>query len=219
MIRHNDLTLSYLESTPSGLAEPGDPIIVLIHGRGADATDLAPLAPPLGGDRPYRFVLPDAPHRFTLGDIDLGYTWFDGYPPAPSSVRESLEKLGTFLDEIADRYDTASARTLLCGFSQGALMALACGLRRSKSLAGIVALSGGIDEPNLPDGCIRSTPPVLMIHGTGDDAVPVELARQTRTILQSRGIEPEYHELAIGHQIIDEEIEMIRRFVRALLDE
>ncbi len=219
MIRHNDLTLSYLESTPGGLAASGSPLVILIHGRGADANDLAPLAPLIGGDRPYRFVLPDAPRRFSPSPgIELGYTWFDGYPPEPASLEESRAKFARFLDELAERYGAESSSTVLCGFSQGALMALDAGLRSPETMAGVVALSGGIDPRNLPPEAIRSKPRVLLIHGTLDSTVPVQAARITRTILTSAGIEPEYHELNIGHEITDEEIAMISRFVRTALD-
>lgn len=219
MIRHNDLTLSYLESTPGGLAGAGDPLVFLIHGRGADANDLAPLASLIGGDRPYRFIMPDAPRRFAPAPgMELGYTWFDGYPPEPSSVQESREKFATFLTEIQQRYEVESSRILLCGFSQGALIVLDAGLRSDEQIAGIVALSGGIDEANLPDDAILSKPPVLMIHGTRDQMIPVEVARQTRKILQRADIEAEYHELPIGHEISEEEIRMISRFVRKALD-
>lgn len=220
MIRHNDLTLSYLESVPAGFAGNGDPLVVLIHGRGADATDLAPLATLIGGDRPYRFILPDAPRRFAPAPgMEFGYTWFDGYPPEPASVRESREKFATFLDEIQQRYEADSSRTVLCGFSQGALMALDAGLRSATQIAGIVALSGGIDEANLPADVIMSKPPVLMIHGSEDEMIPIELARHTRRMLQNAGVEPAFHEMPIGHEITEEEIEMISRFVRSILDE
>lgn len=214
MIRHNDLTLSYLESAPHGIARSGDPIIVLIHGRGADASDLSPLASVIGGSLPCRFVLPDGPRRFqATPELVFGYTWFDGYPPEPASLEPSLGKLSRFLDEIGERYVTAPSKILLCGFSQGALMTLAAGLRRQAAFAGLVALSGGIDRPNLPEDEIQSRPPVLLIHGTTDQAIPLSFARETRTILQDSGIEPEYHELAIGHEISQSELGLIETFV------
>lgn len=214
MIRYNDLSLSYLESNPGGVARAGDPIVILIHGRGADASDLAPLAAQIGGDLPCRFVLPDAPRRFQpTPELVFGYTWFDGYPPDPRSLQPSVEILSRFIDEIAERTGTRPGDMILCGFSQGALMTLAVGLRRTPPFAALVALSGGIDRANLPPEAIASSPPVLMIHGRRDEAIPIDLARRTRSILQDSGIEPEYHELDIGHEISQPELGLIKTFV------
>ncbi|MDX1583756.1 MAG: alpha/beta fold hydrolase [Thermoanaerobaculia bacterium] len=214
MIRHNDLDLSYLESTPGGLAGEGDPLVVLIHGRGADATDLAPLADAIGGDRPIRFVLPDAPRRFEAAPgLELGYTWFDGYPPKPASLEPSRKRFTGFLDQVQRRYGVDDSRLLLCGFSQGALIALDAGLRREEEVAGVIALSGGIDKANLPPEAIRSRPDILMIHGTRDAAIPLSLARSTRALLEKAELDPEYHELRIGHEITNEAVELIEDFV------
>ena len=54
------MELTYLVRTPDGAPETAElPLVFVLHGRGADANDLADLAPMMGSG--YRFVFPNAP--------------------------------------------------------------------------------------------------------------------------------------------------------------
>ncbi|HUO84204.1 MAG TPA: alpha/beta fold hydrolase [Thermoanaerobaculia bacterium] len=215
MIRYDDLSLSYLESVPGGKGgSDAMPLVVILHGRGADSQDLAGLAPELESDSGYRFIFPDAPRPFYAAPgIHFGYTWFDGWPPEAGSIRPSRERLDQFLDELHQRYGAGDRATALCGFSQGGMMALDVGLRRPKPLAAIICLSGGLSGVDLPETLERRDQAVLIVHGTLDDMLPVSLGRAARDILEARGLQPEYHELEIGHQISGEEIGMVAAFL------
>src|SRR5713101_348958 len=55
LARHDDLALHYVLSVPSGKPDHAEmPLVIVMHGRGADANDLADLAPMIDGG--YRFV-------------------------------------------------------------------------------------------------------------------------------------------------------------------
>src|SRR5687768_6456483 len=60
----------------------------------------------------------------------------------------------------------------------GAMMSLDVGLRTD--CAGIIAMSGGLYEPDLPDLGPKKGLPVLIAHGVYDDVVPVAYARRAR---------------------------------------
>lgn len=205
---HEDLPLRCVESVPSGRA--GElPLVILLHGRGADMNDLASLAPPL--DAGYRFLFPNAPHSFEpMPGYSFGSTWFEGWPPSRQSIAESRRLLLEFLDAAVTRFPTPQGKLLIGGFSQGALMSLDCGFRMKQPVAGIVSMSGAIFEDDLPP--LRPLP-VLIAHGTADDVIPVVAARRTRLVLEEHGIDPEYYELPIGHYISPEEIEVVREFM------
>lgn len=209
-----DLSLRYLVNVPSG--RPADepmPTVIMIHGRGADAHDLADLAPMLDTPPGCRFVFPNAPKPFEpYPGMSFGWTWFEGWPPDPQSVAASRETLLRFLGEITERYPTKSL--VLSGFSQGGLMSLDAGLRTDHPLAGIVVMSGGLYEHDLPDLRPRPRPPVLIAHGTFDDVVPVANARRARLVLEEASFDVEYHELPMGHQVVMEEVEVVKQFVR-----
>jgi phospholipase/carboxylesterase len=226
LTRHNDLSLSYVLSVPSGAADTEPmPLVIVLHGRGADANDLADLAPHI--DNPlharsarggYRFIFPNAPRAFEPAPrMSYGFTWFDDWPPEPRSLSESRAVLLRFIDEVTARYPPPDGKIVLAGFSQGGLMSIDIGFRTTQPLAGIVVMSGAINERDMPDLRARREQPMVIIHGLHDDVIPILAARRTRRILEDHGLEPEYHEFAMGHQVNEESIEVVGKFLRKVL--
>lgn len=213
--RFDDLSLRYLLSVPAGMADDRPaPLILMLHGRGADMHDLADLAPLLDPPRSCRFVFANAPKPFeAYPGSAFGWTWFDGWPPIRQSLVESRQILLRFIDEIAARYPIIDGRFVVSGFSQGALMALDVGLRTDEPVAGIMSLSGGLYESDPPDLSGRRDVPVLIAHGEYDDVVPVHYARRARLLLEEAGLDVEYHEYPMAHQIVMEEIAVVKEFV------
>jgi phospholipase/carboxylesterase len=214
--RYDDLSLPYVLNVPSG--KPDDapmPLVVVLHGRGADANDLADLAPMIDGPEGYRFVFANAPKPFEpYPGMTFGFTWFDGWPPTRESIAGSRALLLTFLDEIVRRYPPPDGKLILGGFSQGGLMAVDAGFRTAQPLRGIICMSGGLYEEDLP-----KLPPrrVLIVHGTLDDMIPTVAARRARRVLEEHGMEPEYHEFPMGHHVTPESMAVVSEFIRGAL--
>jgi phospholipase/carboxylesterase len=226
LTRHDDLALRYVLSVPSSKPDDAElPLVIVMHGRGADANDLADLAPMI--DDGYRFVFPNAAKVFepTPG-YAFGWSWFDGWPPEKGSFVASRTKLLTLLGELVRRYPTPSGKIVVTGFSQGGMMALDAGFRAAapgglpadQKVAGIVVMSGAIYEADMPDLRAGRELPVLLIHGTQDDMIPVLAARRTRHILEEHGLAPEYHEFPMGHQVTLESMAVVRAFLGRILD-
>ena len=214
-----DLPLKYVVSVPSGRPE-GDrmPLVVVMHGRGADANDLAHIAPMMDGPTGYRFVFPNAPRAWEAAPgMTFGFTWFDGLPPDANSLRSARSRLNEFVDVALKRFPTPEDKVVIAGFSQGALMALDVGLRRD-DVAGIVAMSGALDERDLPDVSARKERRVLIVHGTLDEMINVNMARRARRVLESQGFDPEYHEFPMGHQVTQQSMAVIGEFIRKCLE-
>jgi phospholipase/carboxylesterase len=95
----------------------------------------------------------------------------------------------------------------LVGFSQGAMMALHVGLRRTPPVAGIVALSGllVLEEGKGPDslkGQARAKPPVLVVHGDQDDVIPVDALFLSTDALAAAEIPCQWHlSSGVGHGV------------------
>lgn len=206
-----DLSLNYLLQVPSRRADTERmPMVILIHGRGADANDLADLAPLLDPPGGARFVFPNAPKAFeAYPGMTFGWTWFEGWPPEQTSVAASRERLLQFLDEVTARYPTSAL--IVAGFSQGAMMSLDAGLRRE--VKGIVAMSGGLYEYDLPDLRTVTKVPILISHGSADEVVSVNYARRARARLEEAGFDVDYHEYPMGHQVVMEEIAVVKDFL------
>ncbi len=214
-----DLSLPYLLEVPTRRRDDElMPLVVLLHGRGADAHDLAEVARYLDSTPGFRFVFPNAPMPFEAAPgLTFGWTWFDGWPPVHDSLVASRERLLRFLGEVGARYATPAGRFVLGGFSQGALMSLDSGLRLEPQPAGIVAMSGGLYERDLGDLESRAGIPVFLAHGLDDEVVSVNYARRARRLLESAGLAVEYHEIAMGHQVAQEEITAVQAFLARVL--
>lgn len=216
----SDLSLQYVLNVPSGAAESEPrPLVIVMHGRGADMRDLADIAPMLdrGG---YRFVFPNAPRPFEpYPGMPFGRTWFEGWPPSRESMDDSRAKLLRFVDEITERYPTPEGKLILSGFSQGGVMAFDAGFRTRRKLAGIVAMSGALFENEVPDPASWPKVPILLVHGTVDDMIPVLVARRARRFLESHGVEPEYHEFAMGHHVTPESLDVVATFMQRALEQ
>lgn len=216
---HDDLSLRYVLNVPSRSSDTAEmPMVVMIHGRGADARDLADLAPLLDSPRGCRFVFPNAPKAFEPSPgMAFGWTWFEGWPPLHDSIVESRTTLLRFIDEVTSRYPTPEGKLVLAGFSQGALMALDSGLRTEKRVAGIVALSGGLYEHDLIDLTSHADLPLFIAHGEQDQVVPINYARRARSLLESAGLSVDYHEYPMAHQVIQEEIDDLKVFLSRVI--
>ncbi len=211
-----DLPLRYVMWAPRGASAPL-PLVIVMHGRGADANDLAELAPLIAPE--CRVIFPNAPKPWDAGQgMTFGFSWFDGWPPQGSSFGSSRTLVLEFIKAAAERFPTLPGKIVVAGFSQGALVALDVGFRTEEPVAGIVAMSGAIYEKELPDLRARKNQKVLIVHGSEDEVIQVIAARRTRMVLEENGVSPEYHEFAMGHQVTQESIAVVSEFIRRCVE-
>src|SRR3954463_10683377 len=187
-------------------AAAGDPegMLVLHHGRGTDQRDLIGLADPLDPQRRLRVVTPRAP--LTLPGSP-GYHWYlvprVGHPDRASfeAAREALAELH---DQLWEEPGLGPERTVLGGFSRGAVMSYAIGLGGDRpAVAGILAFSGFVPtvegwEPSLAD---RRSTRAFVAPGRRDPIIEVGFGRQARDLLEAGGLDVEYQESDLGHQL------------------
>ncbi|MEM8570171.1 MAG: dienelactone hydrolase family protein [Pseudomonadota bacterium] len=197
-----------------------DSLVIFLHGYGADGNDLIGLADPLGPHLPTtRFMAPNAPEPCI--NNPLGFQWFpipvmDGSSEgqAQASAKRSFELLDTFLDE-AEASGIPPQKTVLFGFSQGTMMALHVGLRRSKRLAGIAGFSGRLLVPEKLRGEIISRPPVLLVHGDADPVVPVSCLSEATKALTAAEIDTKSHiSRGVGHGIAPDGLSLALQFMQ-----
>lgn len=167
--------------------------VVFLHGYGANAADLMGLADPLAEHLPDTlFIAPDAPEA--CAGAPMGYQWFpipwiDGSSEEESraGLDRAAADLDAFLNGIMVDEDLLPEQVMVLGFSQGTMMALHVVPRREDPIAGIVAFSGRLLEPELLVDEVISRPPVLLIHGDQDDVVPPQSLPQAAEALQEAG--------------------------------
>jgi phospholipase/carboxylesterase len=108
-------------------------------------------------------------------------------------------------------------RTVLGGFSQGAVMTYALGLGAGRPRpAALIALSGFI--PTVPGFELELSPPLPAVaigHGTFDDVISVEWSRRAREQLEAAGADVLYREYPLPHAIDPRFVPDLREFVKA----
>lgn len=191
------------ELVDQSAGDAGAPCIVLLHGRGADAPDLMPLAERLP---PAVFAFPRAPYPGAPWGYGAGWAWYRYLGedrPEPETLEHSLAELDGLLDTLADQVGAGAARPLvLGGFSQGGTMSLAHALTRPRVVGRVLNFSGFLAshpdvDPTRADGGLR----VFWAHGKQDPAIPFGLAEKGRARLREAGVEVVAKDYEIGHWI------------------
>ena len=196
--------------------------VVFLHGYGANGADLLGLADPLADHLPDTlFVAPDAPEN--CAGSPFGYQWFpipwiDGSSEEESSrgMQQAVEDLNAFLDALMVDEDLLPEQVCLFGFSQGTMMSLYVAPRREDPVAGIVAFSGRLLEPELLADEVQSRMPILLVHGDQDDVVPVQSLPQAAEALQNAGFTDVYAHVMKGtaHGIAPDGLSVALAFIR-----
>lgn len=184
--------------------------IILLHGRGAGARDIAPLAQELYFQK-FAYFFPQAagntwyPQRF-MAPVEQNQPWLD----SALSVMEGL------VDEILSNSIPAN-NIFLGGFSQGACLAAEYAARYPRRWGGVLILSGGLIGPSGQQypysGSFEGTP-VLIGCSDADPHIPLSRVQETSAKFAEMGAK--VTELIIpdlGHNIAPEEIELAREII------
>lgn len=201
----------YQFGVPAAQARVG---VILVHGRGASAESMAPLAevitPPGAA---VTFAAPQAP----------GYQWYPYSFMAPIEQNEPhlTRALGILAHTLAglERAGLPPERVVLVGFSQGACLAVEFAARSPRRFGGAAALSGGLIGPPGASldhpGSLEGTP-VFFGCSDVDPHIPLQRVLDSAAALERMGarvttrIYP-----GMGHTVNDEEIEFLRAMLAA----
>jgi phospholipase/carboxylesterase len=192
------------------------PVVVLLHGYGAPGTDLVPLWRELPVPHEVRFIFPEAP-------LDLGFGGRAWWPidmarlqdrfssgaverltaEVPAGIDEARAALLGLLDALEQEQGAAPEKTIIGGFSQGAMLATDLVLRTTRPFGGLAILSGTLisREEWLPLMKARAGLPVLQSHGRADPVLPFAVAEQLRDALLAADLALEFIPFNGGHGI------------------
>lgn len=197
-----------------GTSQAKPPVLLMLHGFGSNEHDLMGMAPYL--DKRLHIVSARA-----IYDIGMGYAWYYLYG-TPGNLRaddlsraHSLEILTKFVTNLPDRINVDAERVYLMGFSQGAVMSLALALTAPHLVAGVIAISGYLDEEVVtrvkPE--TLSNLPILVMHGTYDDLLPVTLGRRVKAYLETLPVRLSYQEYPIAHSIHPQGLMLLQQWL------
>jgi phospholipase/carboxylesterase len=191
-----------------------DGALVLLHGRGADELDLVPLLGELDPERRFVGVTPRAPLR-----LSGGFHWYVSRAvghPDHDTFHRAYDLLAGWLDALPEAIGVPWSRTVLGGFSMGAVMAYALGLGAGRPApAGNLELSGfipAVDGFEL-DLSGREGYPVAIGHGIQDPVISVEFARAARRRLEAAGARVLYRESRMLHDVDSVFLHVLRNWL------
>ncbi len=219
MLERKQDTLTYLDYSRAA-AEPGAPLLLMLHGYGSNEKDLLGLAPVL--DSRFRILSLQAP--MAMGEEM--YAWFPlEFTETGITVdREAAIRTGKLLQQfIRDRIEQlrpAGDRVFLMGFSQGSVMSYLTAFCAPEILHGVVAMSGQLPdaepESGLPEHLEQL--PFLVVHGIYDDVLAVERGREASGWLKHHVTDLTYREYPMGHEISDDSLDFTAAWLKGRLD-
>ncbi len=197
-------SLSLYHITRESTLSQNAPLLILFHGYGSDENDLFSFAKELPEElfiisvrAPYT-MQPQGNAWYAINfDAEKG-KWNDNVQAA-----ESRDLIAKFIDEATQNYPVNKNNVSLLGFSQGSILSYAVALTYPEKVKNIVALSGYLNRDILPKNSVKdySNLDFYCSHGSVDQVIPVEWARQTAPFLNALNIKNSYSEFPVGHGV------------------
>lgn len=208
--------IQFLERPAAGAP---DGALILFHGRGADERDLYPLFDLFDPDRRLLGVTPRGLLQLPPG----GWHWYAvervGFPDK-GTFDDTFATVAPWVDELLRSRDIPINRTVVGGFSQGAVMSYALSLGAGRPQpAGILAMSGFI--PTVEEFEIdlgeRTGLPVAITHGVYDPIIQVGFGRDAKQRLEAAGADVLYRESPVDHTIDPRVVPELARWLAGVL--
>lgn len=215
------MTLKYRYKEPTKTTDEKPPVLLLLHGFGADENDLFGLANYM--DERFFVASVQAPFALDFG----GRAWFELYFEMgqvsgfnPKQFEESLGKILEFIDELVAEHDLDAERVYICGFSQGSMMSVSSVFSEPEKFTGAVLMSGRAANEMIVQENVEKLKdfPIFVTHGTLDPVLPIENGRATKEILSRLPVDLEYKEYPMAHEISQESLSDVSNWLRKKLD-
>jgi phospholipase/carboxylesterase len=199
------LSLNYVVR-PSSLTTNA-PLLLLFHGYGSDENDLFSFATELPEELliiSVRAPYPMQPYGNAWYAINFDAEkgkWNDNV-----QAKASVDRIAKFIDEVKANYSVNPDTISLLGFSQGSILSYAVALTYPEKVKHVIALSGYVNHDILPKNVSELTHNYKHLdfycsHGSADQVIPPDWARQTQPFLNRLQIKNVYAEFPVGHGV------------------
>jgi phospholipase/carboxylesterase len=212
-----NLSLTHLVR-PSSLSKNA-PLILMLHGYGSNENDLFSFSNELPED--YIVISLRAPHAMQPS----GNAWyainFDAQKGKFSDVEQAIlsrKLVKTFLEEAIEAYPIDKSKITLLGFSQGTILSFSLALSYPEIFKNVVGLSGYIDLNMIETGYESKDFSGLKVynsHGSEDQVIPIEWARQNKPLLDKLNVDTVYEEYPEGHGINPQNFQSLKNWLKA----
>jgi phospholipase/carboxylesterase len=206
-MQKKDLSLIHEIMPPQNPTEKA-PLLLMLHGFGSHENDLFGMAQMLNKE----FFIVSARAPLTLGFG--GFAWYEiNFDEAGSKMsnveqaKDSLHKIEHFIDELVEAYPIDERDINLMGFSQGCILSYGLILNNPKRYRKVLALSGYILKDIIPTQFKKEELrdlDLFISHGTQDEVLPVDWARQSLKVFEQLNVAHKYQEYPMGHGVSPE---------------
>ncbi|MEJ1158707.1 alpha/beta hydrolase [Prosthecomicrobium sp. N25] len=187
--------------------------VILVHGRGADASDMMDLARHLAAPG-IAFLAPEAqgrtwyPYRF-IEPVERNEPWLGSALAVVGGLVAAVEAEGI-----------GAERIVLGGFSQGACLALEFAARNPRRYGGLIGLSGGLIGPpgtTWPAAASFEGTPVLLGCSDVDPHIPLARVKETAGVFAAGGAAVDERIYpGMGHSVNRDELDAATALVARL---
>ncbi|MEM7647005.1 MAG: hypothetical protein AAF203_08855, partial [Pseudomonadota bacterium] len=202
--------------------------VILFHGYGADASDLANLSKVYKLKESTDWYFPQGVLEVPIGPMMTGRAWFELRVSDFEQVAEGkivheslrpkedklLTELSQWLNLVGKHYD----KVFIGGFSQGAILTSHSFYRLNFSPAGLLLLSGFLVAPqSFPTLPQQLKVPFFQSHGERDEVLNIKGAQQLYNKLQEAGLSGQWMSFQGGHEIPMDVIAETQIFLNSVL--
>ncbi len=217
-------------------------IAVILHGFGASGRDLVPVAPELYRADPtglagVRFVFPMAPIKLDeFGDYDSRAWWpidmirlqemmesgqiRDLRNDRPKLLEQRYVEMNEMIKIVQKEAGVDSNKTIVGGFSQGAMLATEVALRSEPQVGGLIVWSGTLlseDSWRKHAGRLKDLS-VVQSHGRIDPILPYVGAEWLKNLLVETGQQVKFASFNGPHTIPPAGITMATELIKAVAE-
>ena len=210
------------EEPRSSVSDGVNPLLIVLHGYGADERDLMALGAYF--DPRLRIISIRAPLDLPQG----GHAWFplefteEGVKIEQEDVEQACDDLIEVVRSQQVAQGNNASNTLLLGFSQGASMALAAAYRAPDTTTHVIALSGVFAPELIPADPhvlrVLEATSIIMTHGSHDPIISIQQSHASRDLVAQTPVRLQYHEYSMGHEINQECLRDVVEWVAPAVD-
>ena len=213
----NNLSLHHI-TRESSIKDGKAPLLIMLHGYGSDENDLFSFASEL--PKELYIISLKAPYPIQ----PYGNAWyainFDAEKGKWSDNEQAIQSrdlIAEFINEACNIYPVDKNNVTLLGFSQGTILSYAVALTYPEIVKNIVALSGYVNIDIISENFKNkdySNLDFYCSHGSADQVIPVDWARQNPKFLDSLHIKHQYNEFPVGHGVSPQNFYELRDWLK-----
>lgn len=196
--------------------DAGAPVIMLLHGFGADCQDLTSLSSVYKGKLRPTWIFPNGPQKAQMGLFSMGRSWFQidipllqkafkekDYEAVQNAFPQELSEIRKRLEGFLVELNIAPRNLIVGGFSQGAVLATELALHAFERPMALLIFSGTLvnKESWAHLAAQKGLLPFFQSHGENDPLLPFELALQVEQLFLDAGLKGKLHRFHGGHEI------------------